>query len=213
MFRKYVWFSLSVSLCLIISGISFAQDEDFPNLVQNFDFEDPTVNPWTMWVEGGVAVTLGVDDEVFFTGEQSALIDITMKGSGLRVELHQRPFNLKMNTKMTYAVWAKTDEGESRDASLRCNHREDPWTTYGSKDITINDEWAEYYTEFTITTDDDNVGIYVELKDTPEGRAWFDRFRFYEGDYEPEELEEAPKIAVEPHSKMASTWAKIKSAH
>lgn len=61
-----------------------------------------------------------------------------------------------------------------------------------------------------MTADDNNVGIYVELRDT-EGLVWFDHFRLYEGEYVEEELEGILKIAVEPRSKLLSTWAGIKS--
>jgi len=212
MIRRCRWLLFFVAVCFFVSGICVAQDDDFPNLIQNFDFEDPTIAPWTMWVEGAAAVTLDIDDEVSFTGDQSALIDVTMEGGGQRIELHQRHFVLKMGDTLTYAMWAKVEEGEAREATMRCNHRADPWTTYGTAAVTITDEWTEFHATVNISTNDDLVGIYVELRDDTEGMIWFDRFRFYEGDYEPEDLEEAPKIAVKPHSKMASTWAEIKSA-
>lgn len=213
MIRSYKWLLLSAFVCLIVSGVCFAQDEDFPNLVQNFDFEGATTAPWTIWVEDpAAAATLSIDENESFTGDQSLLVDISQKGSGLRVEIHQRYFNLKMGDRLTYAFWAKVKEGEAREARMVCNHRADPWTTYGSANINITDEWKEFHTAVNITVDDELVGIYVKLQDT-EGLTWLDRFRFYEGDYEEEDLTEIPKIAVEPHSKVASTWAAIKTSH
>ena len=214
MLRRCRWLLVFVSVCFFVSGICVAQNAEEDNLVQNYDFEDATFAPWTMWVEDGSikgSTIMEVDDKDSFTGDQSLSIDISKKGSGQRVELHQNPFTLKMGDKLTYAFWAKVEEGEVREAGMRCNHRADPWTTYGSSNITITEEWTEFYTTVNITVDDSVVGIYVELRDT-EGITWFDRFRFYEGDYEPEDLEEAPDIAVKPHSKMASMWASIKSA-
>ena len=51
----------------------------------------------------------------------------------------------------------------------------------------------------------------MELRDTV-GIVWFDNFRLYEGKYFEEDLEGVGKIAVEPHSKLTSTWAAVKAA-
>ena len=200
-----------VSISLIFALSCFAQDE-FENLVTNPDFEDGT-NPWTMWVEdaGAVAVIKVDDKEEFLTGEQSLLIDIQKKGGGMRVELHQNPFVLKANQKLIYAFWAKVDKDEIRSANMIVNHRADPWTGYGSKAITITEEWTEFWLEANITANDALVGIYVELRDTV-GMTWFDHFRFYEGKYIEEELGQEEK-AVDPNSKIAATWAKIKNSN
>ena len=91
------------------------------------------------------------------------------------------------------------------------NHRADPWTGYANEAITITDEWTEYWAPVNITADDDLVGIYVELRDTP-SLVWFDHFRFYEGEYIEEDMAGLPVKAVQPNSKMVSAWAAIKAA-
>ena len=151
-----------------------------------------------------------IDEEEVLTGDQSLLIDIDQKGGGQRVELHQDPFVLKKGQQLTYAFWAKLEEGEVRTAKMVANHRADPWTTYASKPINMTEEWTEFWVLVDVTEDDNNVGIYVELRDT-EGFVWFDRFRLYEGEYVEEELEGVGKISVEPRGKLISKWAGIKS--
>jgi hypothetical protein len=205
-------------LILALIGLSFAfaiscnaQVKAVENLVVNPDFEDGIVAPWTTWVEDGAAVmTKSIDKNEKLTGDLSLLIDIQKKGGGMRVELHQNPFVLKANQKMIYAFWAKVSKDEVRPASMNVNHRADPWTGYGSKAITITDEWTEFWLEANITANDSLVGIYVELRDTV-GKTWFDHFRFYEGKYIQEELGKEVKKAVDPSSKMAATWATIKA--
>jgi len=209
--RKYLGLLFFVSLCFAISGICVAQDDEFENLVQNGDFENFDQAPWTMWVEDANArAVMIIDDEESLTGDQSMLIDIDQKGGGMRVELHQNPFVLKNGQQLTYAFWAKVEEADVRPARMAVNHRADPWTTYGSKNFTITEEWTEFWTPVNMTADDNNVGIYVELTDST-GLTWLDRFRLYEGEYVEEDLEGIEKIAVEPRSKLISTWAGIKS--
>ena len=212
MIRKHFWLLLFASICLVISGICTAKDdEEFENLVQNSDFEDFSQAPWTMWIEDGNAMAMMiVDNKESLTGDQSLLIDISKKGGGQRVELHQRHFNLENGQRLTYAFWAKVEEGDRREAKMIVNHRADPWTSYGSKNITITEEWTEFWTPVVMTADDSLVGIYVELRDSP-GLIWFDRFRLYEGEYIEEDIEGMEKIAVEPRSKVVSTWASVKT--
>lgn len=212
MFYRYLVALLSILVCFSVSRVCFAQDDDeFENLVRNPDFEDFGIAPWTMWVEdAGAVAQMIIDDEESFTGDQSLLIDIAQKGGGQRVELHQKPFNLKNGQKLTYALWAKTEEGEVRPAKMVVNHRAAPWTSYASKAITITEEWTEFWTPVVMTANDALVGIYVEMKDT-EGLTWFDRFRLYEGDYFQEDLDGIPRIAVESSGKLSATWAAVKS--
>lgn len=209
--KKDSLLAISLSLCFVLAVSQMALGQ--ANLLQNPGFEDPTNAPWTMWVEGqadGAAAEMIIDDSESIVGDQSMLINITAEGGDKRVELHQRPFVANNGDVLTYAVWAKTESGKTRVASLRSNERADPWTTYGSKEIEITDQWTEFWTPVEMTADSVNLGIYVELKDTPApARIWFDNFRFYVGDYVPEDIGPA---AVAPNGKSTTTWATIKSA-
>ena len=212
MIRRYLSLLSFVAICFAFAGYCWAEEE-IENLLQNADFEAFNNAPWTMWVEdqGNTMAMMIISDEEFLSGEQSMLIDISKKGSGKRVELHQNPLVLKKGQKLTYAFWAKTEEGELRTAKMRCNRRADPWTTYGQKlDCKITDEWTEFWVTFTMPADDNIAGIYVELIDT-EGLVWLDHFRLYEGDYIEEDFEGKPDMSVKPYSKMISMWAAIKA--
>jgi len=90
------------------------------------------------------------------------------------------------------------------------NHRADPWTSYGSKNFTIGEDWQEFYTDVKMTADDNIVGIYVELRDNLKGKVWFDNFRLFEGDYVPDPELGQTKRLVDYRGKLGVTWGKIK---
>ena len=209
--RKSSLLALFLSICFSLAGYQIALAQ--VNILQNADFEDATNAPWTMWVEdqaGGAAAAMIVDNSESITGNQSLLIDITAQGGDKRVELHQNKFDLQNGQILTYAFWAKTEAGKTRSARMISNERAAPWTSYGSQNIEINDQWTEFWVPVEMTVDSANVGIYVELKDTPApARIWFDHFRFYVGDFVEEDL--TGPASVEPHRKSTSTWAAIKS--
>jgi len=212
--RRCSWLIFFVSACFVLVGActTLADEEEVENMLKNPCFEDEITEPWSMWVEdAGAVATMMIEKEETFIGRRSLYIDISRKGSGQRVELHQNPIRLEKGQQLTYAFWAKTEEGEVRPAVMIVNHRADPWTSYGSKAITITDEWTEFWTPVNVTADDEIGGVYVELRDTV-GIVWFDHFRLYEGEYFEEDIEGMPVQAVEPHSKLASTWAGVKSA-
>lgn len=194
-----------VSVCVI--GAAMAQDED--DLVQNFDFEEGT-GGWSVWVEDGAAGVINADtkDEAF-SGKSSYMIDVAKAGGGQRVELHQNPFVIEAGTQMTFALWLKSDK--VRPAKLLVNHRADPWTTYGRKEIMIQDgDWEEHWVIADVNAFDDIIGIYMELRDT-KGTVWIDRVRFYEGEYLPEDgFGEAQ--AVDAQAKLAVSWASLRAA-
>lgn len=203
---------LLIVLSVVVLQYSYGQGKEFENILQNADFENVGTAPWTMWVEDPTAAAqMMIDKKEVFEGKQSLLIDITKKGTGKRVELHQNPLVLKKGWKLTYAFWAKVDKDEIRPARMIVNHRADPWTTYTFKDITIKDQWTEFWSTFVMPNDDNIAGVYVELRDTV-GRTWFDRFRLYEGDYFEEDLGGKGKVkSVQPELKAIFKWAAIKS--
>ncbi len=207
--KLWIVFTFIILLCCFVSMVAYAQKE-IENILQNPDFENVSNAPWTMWVEDQSTVAqMIVDKKESFEGKQSLLIDITKKGGGMRVELHQNPLILKKGQKLTYAFWAKTEKDSIRPAKTIVNHRADPWTSYLFKEITITDEWKEFWGTFTMPVDDNIAGVYIELRDTV-GRTWFDHFRLYEGDYFEEDFGQKEK-AINPYGNLISTWAKVKS--
>lgn len=199
-----------VTLFLLLAPVILYAQKEIENILQNPDFENVGNAPWTMWVEDKNCVAqMIVDKKESFEGKQSLLIDISKKGSGMRVELHQNPLVLKEGQKLTYAFWAKTEKDSIRPARMIVNHRAAPWTSYLFKEITITEEWKEFWGTFVMPADDNIAGVYIELRDTV-GLTWFDHFRLYEGDYFEEDFGQKEK-AVNPYGNLISTWAKVKS--
>jgi len=203
-------------ICLTIFAITLinisALAGDVKNLVLNHDFEDG-IQPWTIWVEdagAGAAAELVIDKKEQIKGKRSMQINIQKAGkNNKRIELHQRHFVLEKGQKLTYALWAKAED--ARPAKMICNHRAAPWTSYGSKNFTISEDWQEFYTEVKMTANDALVGIYVELRDNLKGEVWFDNFRLFEGDYVPDPELGKVNFPVDYRGKLSVTWGKIKS--
>ncbi|MBM3240461.1 hypothetical protein FJZ31_29610 [Candidatus Poribacteria bacterium] len=196
-----------------ITLINISALADIKNLVSNHDFEDG-ITPWTLWVEdgaAGAAAELVIDKNEHLKGKRSLQINIQSAGkNNKRIELHQNPFLLEKGQKLTYALWTKAED--ARPANMICNHRADPWTSYGSKNFTIGKDWQEFYADVKMTANDAQVGIYVELRDNLKGKVWFDNFRLFEGDYVPDpELGETKQL-VDYQGKLGVTWGQIKSA-
>jgi hypothetical protein len=202
--------------CLIIFSITLisiaALAGEVENLVLNHDFEDG-LTPWTLWVEdagAGAAAELVIDKKEHIKGKRSMQINIQSAGkNNKRIELHQRHFVLEKGQELTYAFWAKAEDG--RPAKMICNHRAAPWTAYGSKEIMIFEDWEEFYTDVTMTANDAQVGIYVELRDNLKGKVWFDNFRLFEGDYVPDG-ELGQTYPVDYRGKLGVAWGQIKCA-
>ncbi|MDP7280839.1 MAG: carbohydrate binding domain-containing protein [Candidatus Poribacteria bacterium] len=205
--------------CLVVSVVLWGTPatthaKKGENLVQNPDFEDGNIQPWTKWVEdagAGVVVNMVIDKKEHLKGKKSLLMEIKKGGkNNKRIELHQRHFDLKKGRVLTYAIWAKAEA--ERPAKLSVNHRQAPWTMYGHKAITIQKDWQEFWTPVKMTADDNKVGIYVEMRDNIKGDVWFDAIRLYEGDYEPDpEIGQEPK-AVNRRSKLSIAWGQLKVA-
>jgi len=205
--RLLKWIPLAFILILPLS-----QAKEIENILNNHDFELGTQG-WKIWVEDKANATavMKADNSERVKGKQSLLIEITKAGIGKRVELHQNPISLKKGQKLTYAFWAKADP--ARPAVMICNHRAPPWTSYGSKNIFITEDWQEFWITFIMPVDDNIGGIYVELRDNTKGKVWFDDFRLFEGDYveDPEiGAGEEKGFSVNPKGKLPWTWASLK---
>ncbi len=79
---KFYWMPLFI---LALINPVYAKEE-IENLLQNPDFEDFGTAPWILWVEDANAIAqMMIDKKESLDGKQSLMVDISKKGSGMRV--------------------------------------------------------------------------------------------------------------------------------
>ena len=203
---------LSLLLILLACFLAYAQDEELENIIQNGDFEAQFQN-WLFWTEGGAVAERFIDSKETepVDGENVAYVKIEAQGAGgtgNQVQFYQGPFTLKKGRKYTLSVWMMGGEG-GEQVSISVLKHESPWTNYGSKPITLENEWDEYNLTFTQPVDDNMVRVDFFLG-TTEGDIWIDHARLYEGEYFDDAIRGLPERPVESQSKLPVTWGIIK---
>lgn len=175
------------------------------NLVKNGSFDKDTEG-WSFGADYG---SFKVDPTVKGIVGNAALAKVDKVGANAwEPEIHSPGFDLVNGKKYTYAFWAKAEPGKTRVLGCRFEQL-DTWVGIG-EDITINDQWKDYYFTgvWTHPSSPPQVVIHIAMNVPPNPLVdvWFSNFRVYEGDYVAEKL--APVMPVE---KLASSWGRIKS--
>lgn len=202
------------ALCLIVSVAMQAVGQDeVENLVNNWDFENRVVNPWSPTFKpdaGGDAVLL-IDDDEFFTGEVSMKIEINEGGDHKRaVHVIQQPLMgpVKTGRDYTYCAWVKAEEERTIFMNLMQSVVGGNITTPNNKEFTVGPEWREcWFTVEATANEDIRVEFEVGLSDAD---IWVDHIRFYEGDYVDEGLGE-PQAIVRDNNSLVICWSRIKA--
>ena len=199
-------------LILLICSVAQAQDEEPENIIQNGDFE-AQFQSWLFWTQDGALAERLIDSKKVepIDGKSVAYVRIDKQGAGgtgNQVQFYQGPFPLKKGKKYTLSVWMMGGEGGEQVSLLVLKH-ENPWTTYGSKPVTLKKEWDEYNLTFTQPVDD-AIGRVDFFLGTTEGDIWIDHVRLYEGEYFNDGIRELPEQTVKPQVKLLTTWGKIK---
>jgi hypothetical protein len=179
---------------MLVSGAMAA------NMVANPDFLVDTEG----YSIGADYATLSVDGAGIVGNAMLATIN-SVGENAWEPEIHSPTFDLVNGTTYTYAFWAKTEPGATRDLAPQFEQL-DTWVGLG-EGITVTDQWVDYH--FTGVWEHPSsppqvvvhIGFEFLLED-----VWFSHFRVYEGDYVEEGL--AP---VTPVGRLATSWAAIKS--
>ena len=197
---------LMATIIVIGSIGSTALAKGIENLARNGDFEDGTVE-WDIRTSEGTVATIEEDDSESIKGRYSVFIQVEVaKGTTWHISLFQEGHSLKGGNTYTLAAWAKGVK--PRPMSLYIEQAADPWNEFGNKDVTITEEWAEYWTTFKAVGNTPAAWIRIGLGQA-KGDLWVDNVRFYVGEYEEDE-ELGRKLAVNPAGKLATSWASIK---
>jgi hypothetical protein len=203
-----VLLSFILALAMLIPHAE-AQDE-IENLIQNTDFMESTAG-WSIGAGGndGAGGVLSIDRKEEPIGEGNCLLaQIDALGAGGGPEIHSPAFDVELGETYTVSFWAKTEEGEIMPIAVKFEQL-DTWTG-PSQNFTINEEMTEYHFSPNMTVDSPpQVVIHIRINTL--GIIWFSHFRVYEGEYEEEDLEGRPKIAVTPMARLATRWGEIKA--
>ena len=209
----------SISVMLLLVGLFMTAALGVyavENIIMEDDFELGRTN-WSVATRPGAAMELTIDDEESVSGEQSARFDITAVGGGGMHDLTldcNIPIEIEANETYTVDFWVKAEEDRTIAIDLLMNH--DPWTNaFRVENIPVTTEWAVQHHTFTAMLNDENMIFLFSFSRSsnlnPLVTMWIDRVRFYEGEFEEEDLLEQPIKAVTFDGKIAGTWGMIKS--
>ncbi len=202
---------LSVGLFLIATVYVYAVE----NLILNGDFEEGP-GGWATAARGTAAMIYEIDDEESISGKQSATFEVLDVGGG---EMHdltldcQTPISIEAGDEYTVDFWTKAEEGRTIAIDFLMNHG--PWTNvFRIENIPVTTEWQVWHHTFEPDVSDGNMIFLFSFSRAsnmnPKVVMWIDNVRFYEGEFEEEDLLDKPK-AVAPADKLAGSWGLIKS--
>ena len=211
--------SLSVAILfavlLLIATVDVCAVE---NLILNGDFE---VGPggWLKAARGVADMKYEIDDEESISEKRSARLEILNTGAAGIHDLTldcDTPIKIKAGETYTVDFWVKAEEERTITIDFLMNH--DPWTrdaTFPVENIPITTEWDVQHHTFKAGFGDVNMIFLFSFSrasnQNPLATMWIDRVRFYEGDYEEEDLAGKPKPkAVDLDGKLTASWAVIK---
>ncbi len=196
-----------VVLVVCLLSLNLAAGEEIENVIMGGDFEngDLDKNKWTLQVEGAAACTLTVDEEEAAEGESSLFAEVaSIDNAANWVPWIWQTQMIKKGKTYTLSVFLKAEE--DRDIALSIRDLNAPKQEHTLKTVLVGTEWEEHWATLTSPKD---VAVKVGVRGGPAVNFWMDGFRFYEGEYEPTEIG-GPRIAVDPRSKLSTTWATLK---
>ncbi|HIE29215.1 TPA: hypothetical protein EYP66_18235 [Candidatus Poribacteria bacterium] len=180
------------------------------NVIQNGDFEDGQIG-WAVAARGAAAMDFVIDDTQSVVGKKSARFEIKNVGGGGVHDLTldcQTPISIKNGKTYTVDFWLKSEKDRTITIDFLMNH--DPWTrAFQVENIPITAEWQVKFHTFKAVFGDNNMIFLFSFSkasnQNPKVTTWIDHVRFYQGEYEEENLSEKSK-AVTPDGKLPLTY-------
>ena len=210
----YRCFSRYAVVFLLILGFTAVQanvrgdDVEVLNLNPSFE-EIPDFKDWTQYVNAAAAAFFDIDKEAI-EGKQCAHIEVTeVSGTNWHVGLTQDALTVEAGELYTVDFFAKADVKRIINLELKRSPGQGDWEGIASQDITINEEWDEYFINFTPSKDYEGTAFLGFWVAQFKGEVWIDGVRLYEGKKQERE-EIVPKPSVESNGKLVNTWAAIK---
>jgi len=162
---------------------------DSSNLLVNGGFEDGIADPWSTYGDATLEVVQDLAGAAVPEApvEGSSSLHVTVNSAGANFwdgGLQHGGHVFEAGKSYTLSVWFKSKSG-SFDINIKPERAADPWEGYGSQEITITEDWAEYTVNTGVIAETvDPASLTFHIAYAP-GEFWVDAARWYEGDYVP----------------------------
>jgi hypothetical protein len=194
--NRVAWWMAALLIGLIACGPGAAQQ--ITNLIPNGGFETGAMSPWGSY--GALATFTVVKDCVGATVPQGPIegnycLNVKVTGAGVnpwdaavQPALASPPGAIfQKGKKYTLSLFLKSKSGTAR-VLLAPELNQDPWTGYGTMDVTMTDKWVEYHsTTEVIPADVNPAHITIHVAYAAQ-EFWLDDAKWYEGDYVPTQV-------------------------
>ena len=185
------------------------------NMILNGDFEEGPAE-WNVAARAPAAMKMVIDAKEAISGDVSARLEIDNLGNRGTHDLtldSQSQINIKKGKTYTVDFWIKAEEDRTITIDFLMNH--DPWTRqFQVENIPVTTDWAVQFHTFEATLSDPNMIFLFSFSKASNVNAkvttWIDNVRFYEGEFEEENLTGESPRAVSARGKAALTWASLK---
>ncbi|MGE5296986.1 MAG: carbohydrate binding domain-containing protein [Solirubrobacterales bacterium] len=183
--KRTFWLAMAVSVGLVMSGASHAQE--VTNMLTNGGFETGAIGPYATY--GTVTATVVTDcagaavPEGPIEGKYCLHVEVAAAGAnnwdmGMTNGVH----TFKKGKKYTFSCFMKVKSG-TLQVRLKPELGVDPWTAYNESVVTVTDTWTEYTTTTPVFTADATPCSPTFHFGFAPGNFWIDGVRLYEGDY------------------------------
>jgi hypothetical protein len=186
-------------------------------IVDNPDFEEGQ-GGWGVAARGAAMMQYVIDDEESILGKQSARFEVSNIGDGGTHDLTLdcgTPISIEAGETYTVDFWVRAEEDRTLTIDLLMNH--DPWTRpdpFQVENIPVTTEWQVQHQIFKAGFSDTNMVFLFSFSKAsnknPTTIMWIDHVRFYEGEYEEEDLLGESDKAVTPGGKLTASWGMVK---
>jgi hypothetical protein len=186
------------------------------NLILNGDFEEGQAG-WLKATRPPADMNYAIDEDESISGKKSARFEVLNIGGGGMHDLTldcDTPIKIEAGETYTVDFWVKAEEDRTIAIDFLMNH--DPWTNvFRVENIPITTEWQVQHHTFEADATDNNMIFLFSFSrgsnQNPVAVTWIDHIRFYEGEFEEEELQGKKPEAVAPHGNLIETWGMAKS--
>jgi len=209
--RQAVLFILGVLFVLCGTVYAAVDLEEGVNQLQNGDFEQGVLAPWTMSQQEGATGVIELDDKEMHSGEFSLMVTTTaINGTNWHFKFSQTNLSFEAEEKHTVKFWAIAEA--PRVVQLCLQRNADPWDGWLWLDFNITEDWQEFVHEITMPLEDNDKGHFLAFHSGQSTDIWWlDDVRYYRGGADDEVVEEEqPQIAVDPVGKASTVWGGIK---